>query len=575
MKKKSFLNIGYIFLFFLFVLQNCTPKNSKQQPSLYETDTAFDQGSKIAVTNLTNQQITDLAITARIWAFLKYHHPEVNSGKFNWDYELFRILPQILATNNDRERDKIILKWINKTGKVSKCEACIVSISDAFKLADTKWIEQENISKEVKESLLWIFENRVSGANHYAGPSSFGPPPAFTNEYGYEQFAYPDDGFRLLALFRYWGIIQYYFPYKHLIDGDWDQVLKSFIPLFLNAKNALEYELALLQLITKINDTHASLNTKLIDAKLRGEYYPPFELDFVENNLVITKSLVDTLSHFQGKVISHFNGKEIQAMVDSLRPFFPASNDAAMKRDMTWQLLRSKEKPVKLTLEKKGLVSMDFVHMNTYNSLYSKKNPGLESFKMISNDIAYLNIEKLNPSELESIFSKIKSTKGLIIDLRTYPEHTLIYELGSYLVKESKGFVKASLPQYDTPGTFFFTEPIEIQPHPETFYKGKVILLVNERTQSASEFLAMGLQVGENVMTIGSQTAGADGNVTTIKISGGYSTSISGIGIYYSDGTETQRVGIKIDLIVEPTLQGIKLGKDEILEKAIEIIKVF
>jgi len=47
---------------------------------------------------------------------------------------------------------------------------------------------------------------------------------------------------------------------------------------------------------------------------------------------------------------------------------------------------------------------------------------------------------------------------------------------------------------------------------------------------------------------------------------------ISGSGVYYPDGTETQRVGIVPDIEVKPTIEGIKNGKDELLEKAIEII---
>ena len=47
---------------------------------------------------------------------------------------------------------------------------------------------------------------------------------------------------------------------------------------------------------------------------------------------------------------------------------------------------------------------------------------------------------------------------------------------------------------------------------------------------------------------------------------------ISGIGVYYPDGTETQRVGIVPDIEVKSTIEGIKKGKDELLEKAIEII---
>jgi C-terminal processing protease CtpA/Prc len=43
---------------------------------------------------------------------------------------------------------------------------------------------------------------------------------------------------------------------------------------------------------------------------------------------------------------------------------------------------------------------------------------------------------------------------------------------------------------------------------------------------------------------------------------------ISGIGIYYPDGRETQRIGIVPDVEVKPTIDGIKNNKDEVLEKA-------
>lgn len=47
---------------------------------------------------------------------------------------------------------------------------------------------------------------------------------------------------------------------------------------------------------------------------------------------------------------------------------------------------------------------------------------------------------------------------------------------------------------------------------------------------------------------------------------------ISGIGVFYPDGGQTQRVGVRIDEIVEPTIEGVKAGRDEVLERAIEII---
>jgi C-terminal processing protease CtpA/Prc len=45
---------------------------------------------------------------------------------------------------------------------------------------------------------------------------------------------------------------------------------------------------------------------------------------------------------------------------------------------------------------------------------------------------------------------------------------------------------------------------------------------------------------------------------------------ISGIGVFYPDHRPTQRVGIVPDLVVRPTIAGIRAGRDEVLEAAIQ-----
>jgi hypothetical protein len=66
-------------------------------PAVFTTDHEFDNGSKVAITSLSDTQVQNLATLAKVWGFLKYHHPAVTSGKHHWDYELFRILPQVLT----------------------------------------------------------------------------------------------------------------------------------------------------------------------------------------------------------------------------------------------------------------------------------------------------------------------------------------------------------------------------------------------------------------------------------------------------------------------------------------------
>ena len=112
-----------------------------------------------------------------------------------------------------------------------------------------------------------------------------------------------------------------------------------------------------------------------------------------------------------------------------------------------------------------------------------------------------------------------------------------------------------------------------LQPFSNEYYTGKLVVLVNEMSQSAAEYHAMAFRAGDNTTVIGSTTAGTDGNVSWIALPGGLKTPISGIGIYYPDGGETQRIGIVPDIEIRPTIKGIREGRDELLEKAIEVIE--
>jgi C-terminal processing protease CtpA/Prc len=105
------------------------------------------------------------------------------------------------------------------------------------------------------------------------------------------------------------------------------------------------------------------------------------------------------------------------------------------------------------------------------------------------------------------------------------------------------------------------------------YYRGKVILLGDERTQSHAEFTMMALRTAPDVTIVGSPTAGADGNVSLITLPGGITTYFSGLGVFYPDGSPTQRVGIVPDIVAVPTIAGIQNGVDEVLERALSLVR--
>ena len=72
---------------------------------------------------------------------------------------------------------------------------------------------------------------------------------------------------------------------------------------------------------------------------------------------------------------------------------------------------------------------------------------------------------------------------------------------------------------------------------------------------------------------IGSPTTGANGDVTGFIAPGNIRIPFSGHDIRWPDGTQLQRVGLVPDIEAHPTIQGIRAGRDEILERALAYIE--
>jgi C-terminal processing protease CtpA/Prc len=100
-------------------------------------------------------------------------------------------------------------------------------------------------------------------------------------------------------------------------------------------------------------------------------------------------------------------------------------------------------------------------------------------------------------------------------------------------------------------------------------FGGTVVIVVDESSQSQAEYTAMAFRVAPNALVVGSTTAGADGNISPIPLPGGLRSLISGIGVFYPDRRPTQRVGIVPDLVVRPTIAGIRNRRDEVLEAGV------
>ena len=537
--------------------------------------------SQIVFSQLNEMHIKGLERIGRIWGFLKYHHPAVGKGTYDWDKELFRILPAYLNVSSYEEQEKLLYDWIDSMGEVPICTSCVQSSPDAVQQPNHDWIKTYFEYQPLQEQLIKIYHNRNQG-NHYYITSNKGNNTAlFTNENAYVDKPYPDAATRLLALFRYWNSIQYFYPYKHLTNQPWDKVLPTYITKFINATNELEYELVVLELMTETNDSHAMIragNDQIL--KQKGLNYAPFRAWFIENQFIMVDDyqpqFTNSIGIKKGDRITHINGKKIEDLIQDFAKYYPVSNQASFLRNIALDLLRSSASTMIINYESDGKNVEKEIQLYTKDQLnyyaWYKSNPQEKGYKILDHNIGFVSIAHLKENEIPKLKKDLGTTQGIIIDLRNYPTIKLPEELGSYFVNDKISFAKFSYPNLDHPGEFLFSPENRLLKQKIT-YNGKVVVLVNEVTQSAAEFLTMALQVGKQTIIMGSQTAGANGNVISIVLPGGIETWISGLGAYYPDGKETQRIGIPIDVEIKPTRKGIQENRDELLEKAIHYLK--
>lgn len=547
-----------------------------------QADTAFNSSSGIDVTTLTKQQIDNLALLGKVWGFIKYHHPAVAEGNHNMDAELFRVMPALLKATSEKNRDDALLNWLTTFGPVKAGGNRRVDTTNAVHKPDLSWLS--SVSSPLRTQLETIRQARRTDKSYYVSMAPQVGNPEFQHEAPYRRMKTPDAGYRLLSVYRFWNIIQYFFPYKHLIGEDWNKVLPAFIPTFVSARDSLTYRLAALSLIARIHDTHANVwGDQIIRNQYKGEYHSPVQVKFIDDQFVVTNSYNDSLGTLsglrRGDVVKSIDGIPTETLVQQRRPYYPASNEPTQLRDISRDLLTGHSNAMQIAVERDGKpLTFKVERYKTGQAKFSdaidySSYPKDSCYQLLHPDIGYLFLGNIKADKLPQIMKSFESTKGLVIDLRCYPSEFVVFSLGKYLTTPTP-FVKFTGGSVQTPGLFTWGVPLKVgQRGVDNAYRGKVVILVNEVTQSQAEYTTMAFRQAPGAIVLGSTTAAADGNVSPFELPGGLRTMISGIGVNYPDGRETQRTGVGVDVAMRPTRQGIQAGRDELLEKAVTLIR--
>lgn len=410
---------------------------------------------------------------------------------------------------------------------------------------------------------------------------AFEPLPAgrWQAEKTYAEMKYPPLEYRLLAVFRIWSVIHYFYPYLHLI-GDWDAAFRDAIPSFENAQDGAEYVRAVLQLLTHVADGHTSAFGHPEIDRLYGDGRIPVNIRFVEGkplvaeiwDNVLTKAGLDV-----GDILTAVDGVPVTERTEFLKRFVTASTTAATLGRIGGLLLRGPDgSKATLTVQKGSGVVRDVSALRRKDLRPPEKTS--PAFKTLPGNLGYVDLRRLTVEQVDPMFEELRLTRGIIFDLRGYPRGTawpiaprINTQNAVYAASFRRSMVAGNLDEEMARSGWFFDQAL---PKGSKWkYTAPTVMLIDDRTISQAEHTGLFFEAANGTKFVGSNSAGTNGDVTNLFVPGGIRIGFTGHDVRHADGRQLQRIGLVPDVVVEPTIAGIRRGEDEVLARAIRYME--
>lgn len=521
----------------------------------------------------------------KIWGLLKYYHPEISDGKFDFDDEFLKEYQKLSEIKTAKEFDQAMIDWIKSFGRDKLATKVKNKPTDLFRENNNfAWINKTDFSNPLYV-LLNELKNNTNYKDNYTKVKTLSSSIDFSQDTPLINFDPELKEHRLLFLASFWNKMKYWNVNIYLTDTAWDEVLKELLEDF-SQQNVVNFEKAKEKLFSRLNDSHANYDYSYTLNSLKN--FPSFGGRIVNDSLVITsifdeKSFQkdglakDDVIHAVGNIPLH------DYYTSKFEDVISASNSNYLRRAVENSFLfASTSDSIEV-----GILKTDGQNLKQYIQLKPLRYPAEKyirlrpkksaDWKEIESNIGYINLGDIDKDGLKQAFNSFEDFAGIIIDLRNYPRNVNLSDLSNYLYPKKMEFLKIlvskkpSLSTYDpTIALHIIKNPFVIGKRNKDFFKGKVVLLVDRSTASQAEYIGMAIQASPNCITIGEQTFGAVMNRNEIPLTDGTTIDYTGVGAFYPDDQSVQRAGLNIDHYVKES--AINYNSDLYLEKAIQLL---
>jgi C-terminal processing protease CtpA/Prc len=521
-----------------------------------------------------------LVAASRLWVTVALFHPYVADKKVDWDSAFVSAVPKIRSTGSRAEFAAAIGSMLDAlhdpctvvSKSASKCLESPVQRSLLRTAFDTSFVIRAG--KSVDTFTMDV----LPGVPATIRLSEPGTEVSFPLVMATFDEPYPSTEARILAAAKTWGTIRYFFAYKDLMDDDWDDVFAQYLPRFIAAKDAREYNLTLCDMLTHLTDSNTFASSKTLDDYF-GEASVGLRLRMLDKHPVVVAVLDAAAAEAgvkPGDIIKRVDGESIVDRFNNQVQYVPASTPQRSSYD-TLQRILNGTAGSKVTLgmetptgEPKSVV------LERSHAFESAPQRATEAVRLLDGNIGYIDLDRVSKDEGKRAMRQFQSAKALIFDLR-----------GRAVSAE---VIAAHLETQPNTPSAIVTTPLVLHPDviaegiatqtASTFlvqtlqapalpsFKGKTVALIDERTIGAAEQAGLLFEAAGKIEFIGTPSAGANSELAMFALPGGVTVSYSARDIRHANGGKLQRLGLQPNEAAADTAKTIRDGKDVALDAA-------
>jgi len=381
-------------------------------------------------------------------------------------------------------------------------------------------------------------------------------------------FSANDRATRIADVVIAWNVFQHFYPYFDIAQTDWSRILPIALREAAVAKDGAEFHTTLRRMVAELQDGHG----RVMFSGMKPRGHAPVRAAWIEDKYIVTSSAVEQLK--PGDEIVAMNGKAAGLVLEDLEKLISGATPQWKRARSTEEALEGPRnetlaltvRPYPDTRTKEVTVSCD-----SAASLASDARPK-KVIGELETGIWYVDLTRAQDKEFADALPLLASAKGIVFDVRGYPRLGTAWF--SHVTRTPLRSAQWHVPVVDRPGEMSFERTGEWNLQPaDPYLAARKVFLTDGGAISYAES-TMGIvesyKLGE---ILGGATAGTNGNVNPFTLPGGYTITWTGMKVLKQDGSQHHGIGIGPTIPVSRRQAGVAAGRDEVLERAIAVLK--